>query len=143
MLSHTCKAAIKAVIFLASRFSTGERAGITEVSDSIEENGHTVGKMMQTLVNAGVINSAKGPGGGFYITKEQLKKPVITIIDAVDGKDVFRACALGLKKCSSSHPCPVHHEYKKGRDAIETLFRKTRIHDLSEQVVSGMVHLAN
>lgn len=143
MLSLTCKAAVKAVLFLASRYEAGDKSGIAVLSEAIEENPHTVGKLMQILVSAGVINSTKGPGGGFYITKEQLRQPVIAIVDAVDGKEVFRACALGLRKCSASHPCPMHHEYKKGRDAIENLFRKTRIRDLSEQVASGAVYLSN
>ena len=68
MLSLTCKTAIKAVIYLASKFESGEKAGIREIADFINASEHTVGKMLQTLVKEKVINSAKGPAGGFYIT---------------------------------------------------------------------------
>jgi len=103
MLSLTCKTAIKAVIYLASK-PENEKAGIKEVAEFIEASEHTVGKMLQSLVKEEVINSAKGPTGGFYITKAQKKQPLIVIVETIDGKEVFKECGLGLSKCSSTHP---------------------------------------
>ena len=67
MLSLTCKIAVKAVIYLASKYESGANAGIKEISEYIDGNEHTVGKLLQILVKEGVINSAKGPTGGFNI----------------------------------------------------------------------------
>ena len=53
MLSHTCKTAVKAVIFLAIKFEKGEKSGIKEIAEYIEASEHTVGKMLQTLVKEG------------------------------------------------------------------------------------------
>jgi DNA-binding IscR family transcriptional regulator len=60
MLNHTCKTAIKAVIFLSSKRAGGEKAGIKEIASHIDANEHTVGKILQTLVRQGIINSLKG-----------------------------------------------------------------------------------
>ena len=141
MLSLTCKIAVKAVIYLASKFESGDKAGIKEIAEYIDASEHTVGKMLQTLVKEEVIHSAKGPTGGFYISKEQRKQPIINIIHAVDGKQVFKECGLGLSKCSSTHPCPIHNDYKAGRDLIEKLFRTKRIIDLCDPVNSGNAYL--
>ena len=46
----------------------------------------------------------------------------MAIIEAIDGKQVFNECGLGLRGCSATHPCPIHHEYKAGRDIIRQLF---------------------
>lgn len=59
MLSLTCKTAIKAVIYLASKHQSGHKAGIKEIAEFIDASEHTVGKMLQTLVREGVINSVK------------------------------------------------------------------------------------
>lgn len=142
MLSLTCKTAVKAVIYLASKYGSGTNAGIKEVAAVINGNEHTVGKLLQTLVKEDVINSVKGPSGGFYISREQLRRPIITIIDAIDGRQVFRECGLGLSKCSATHPCPIHHEYKISRDHIEKLFTQKRIIDLCEPVNNGFAYLA-
>jgi Rrf2 family protein len=141
MLSKTCKTAIKAVIYLSLKFETEENAGIKEISEFINASEHTVGKILQTLVKQSVINSLKGPSGGFYISKEQQKQPIINIVEAIDGKQVFKSCGLGLNKCSSSHPCPIHDDYKKACDIIWDLFRKKRVLDLCEPVHSGLAYL--
>ena len=141
MLSLTCKTAIKAVIFLAGRSDPAERPGIKEIAAAIRANEHTVGKLLQTLVKQKVINSAKGPSGGFYISREQQKQPVMAIIEAIDGDALFTECGLGLSKCSAAHPCPIHDDFKEGRMLLEKLFRTRRIIDLCGTVSSGNAYL--
>ena len=141
MLSLTCKTAIKAVIYLASKYESGEKSGIKEIAEYIDASEHTVGKMLQTLVKEGVIYSAKGPNGGFYITAKQKHQPIINIIETIDGKDVFKQCGLGLSKCSSTHPCPIHNDYKVVRDLFEKLCREKKISDLCEPVNDGLAYL--
>jgi Rrf2 family protein len=141
MLSLTCKTAIKAVIYLTSKFETGHKSGIKEIAEYIDASEHTVGKMLQALVKEKVICSAKGPTGGFYITAKQKKQPIIHTIEAVDGKEVFKQCGLGLSKCSATHPCPIHNDYKKVRDLFEKLCRDKRMIDLCEPVNDGLAYL--
>lgn len=141
MLSLTCKTAIKAVIYLASKFESGEKAGIKEISEFINASEHTVGKMLQTLVKGNVINSAKGPKGGFYITAKQKNQAVISIVDAIDGKKIFEECGLGLSKCSSTHPCPIHNEYKIIRDRFKDICLNNKVSDLYNTVNVGLAYL--
>ena len=142
MLSLTCKNAVKAVIYLASKHQSGTNAGIKEIAEYIDASEHTVGKLLQTLVKHQVINSVKGPAGGFYISKEQLQQPVINIVEAIDGDQVFKECGLGLSKCSAAHPCPMHDQYKIARDILEDLFKQNRILDMCEPVNNGLAYLA-
>ncbi len=143
MLSQTCKIAVKAVIFLASRYSAGERVVIKDIAMNIEASEHTVGKLLQTLVRQDVIKSVKGPSGGFYISKDQLQQPVKNVIEAIDGKQKFCECGLGLSKCSSSHPCPIHNEYKEVRDLLDKIFSSKKIIDLCEPVSNGVAYLSS
>lgn len=141
MLSLTCKTAIKAVIYLASQFEYGEKSGIKEIAAFIDASEHTVGKMLQTLVKENIIMSAKGPSGGFYITAQQKSQSIIKIVEAIDGKAVFKQCGLGLSKCSATHPCPIHDHYKEVRDLFEKLCREKKLTDLFEPVNNGLAYL--
>jgi Rrf2 family protein len=141
MLSYTCKTAIKAVIFLATKYDKGYRSGIKEIAEHIEASEHTVGKLLQILVKQNVINSLKGPSGGFYITSQQLNMPIINIVEAIDGKDIFKMCGLGLSRCSALHPCPIHNDYKEARDILEKIFRSNRILDVCAPVNNGLAYL--
>ena len=142
MLSQTCKTAVKAVLFLAVKYERGEKAGIKEIAEYLDANEHTVGKMLQTLVKRGVINSLKGPAGGFYISKLQQDQPIISIVRAIDGENVFKNCGLGLSKCSATHPCPIHNEYKEARDIMERIFKTENVADLCAPVNHGLAYLA-
>jgi Rrf2 family protein len=141
MLSNTCKTAVKAVIYLASKFESDEKSGIKEIAEYINASEHTVGKLLQTLVKQNVIKSLKGPAGGFYISKEQRKQPLMNVVEAIDGKQLFKECGLGLSKCSSTHPCPIHNQYKEIRDLIEKMFKNNRVVDLSDPINSGLTYL--
>lgn len=143
MLSHSCKTAIKAVIYLASKYEAGSRESIREIANNIEASEHTVGKLLQSLAKQEVINSTKGAGGGFFLDKQQLNQPVINIVFAVDGKNIFKECGLGLNKCSEKHPCPIHFQYKSARDLVENLFRDKKVSDLSDVVDAGKSFLYN
>jgi Rrf2 family protein len=141
MLSLTCKTAIKAVIYLASKFESGEKASIKEVAEFVDASEHTVGKLLQALVKGQVINSLKGPTGGFFITAKQQIQPIINIINAIDGPEVFNECGLGLSKCSATHPCPIHDDYKVVRDLFESMSKQKTVADLCEPVNVGIAYL--
>ncbi|MBP8824387.1 MAG: Rrf2 family transcriptional regulator [Flavobacteriales bacterium] len=141
MLSLTCKASIKAVVFLGSRLATGARSSLKEVAEFIDENEHTVGKLLQRLVKAGLIQSAKGPKGGFFLTAKQADQRVMRIVEAIDGADVFKQCGLGLSRCSDSHPCPFHEDFKPIREQFRDLCNERRVRDLYQEVNSGLAHL--
>lgn len=141
MLSLTCRAAIKAVVFLGTRLPTGARSGLKEVAAYIGENEHTVGKLLQRLVKAGLIESVKGPRGGFFITAQQAELPVMRVVQAIDGEDVFGRCGLGLSQCSDARPCPFHEDFKPIREQFAQLCRERRVRDLYEDINGGLTHL--
>lgn len=141
MLSLTCKTAIKAVIYLAAKFDSGEKTGIMEIAEYIDASQHTVGKMLQTLVKEQVISSSKGPTGGFFLTAKQRNLPVMAVVAAIDGKDIFKECGLGLSACSSTHPCPIHNEYKAVRDLFEKICTGKKLVDLCGPVNKGIAYL--
>lgn|SRR5690606_6606884 len=141
MLSLTCKTAIKAVIYVSGKSENDEKVSIKDVADQINASEHTVGKILQLLVRKKIINSSKGPSGGFYLNYEQQEQPVIKIIEAIEGDGIFKECGLGLSKCSATHPCPIHDEYKIARELMEKIFRKRKVKALCNSVTDGLAYL--
>ena len=141
MFSYTCKTAIKAVIYLSGKSAEGEKAGIKDVAEHINASEHTVGKILQSLARQGLINSVKGPSGGFFINEEQQEQPISNNVETMEGKGVFKECGLGLSKCSENHPCPIHDEYKVVREMIEKIFRVKKVRDLRGPVSQGIAYL--
>lgn len=143
MLSLGCKAAIKAVIYLGSKCESDQRSSLKEITALTNENEHTLGKLLQKMVKAGIIMSAKGPTGGFYIIKEQIEAPIIRIVEVIDGKDVFEQCGLGLNSCNELKPCPLHEEFKPIRNKFKQMCQEKKIVDLQERITQGLFYLIN
>ncbi len=141
MLSITCKASIKAVIYLGSKLASNEKSSVLEIAEFIYENEHTVAKLLQKLVKGNIIKSAKGPTGGFYITTKQKNLRVIDIVEVIDGKDVFTQCGLGLSKCSEARPCPFHNDFKPVREQFKNLCYSKKVSDLYENINNGLAYL--
>lgn len=141
MLSLTCKTAIKAVIYLSGKSDEGKKTNIKEISNGICASEHSVGKILQLLARRRIINSHKGPNGGFFLDQKQQEQAIIHIVEAIEGPDAFNACGLGLHECSARRPCPIHQEYKVAREQMEKLFRERTIRGLCTSVDKGMSYL--
>lgn len=141
MISNNSKTAIKAVIYLCSQFDSDTKSSIKDVATFINANEHTVAKILQQLVKDDIINSIKGPSGGFFISTKQQSLPIINIVQAIEGSKVFKSCGLGLSNCSAQHPCPIHDDYKQARDIVEDLFKSKKVADLCGPVNEGVAYL--
>lgn len=130
--SQSFKAALKTVSFLAVHKGNNERFSIQQLAKETHENPHTLGKVLQVMVKTGIINSVKGPSGGFCLSEQQADLPVVKIPEAFGEHFKIGRCALGMAKCSASKPCVMHTEYKKARKIIEQFFITSRIGDLAQ-----------
>lgn len=143
MISNACKYGIRATVFVASKHGKGIKLNIKEIAKEVDAPEAFTGKILQLLNKNNVLTSLKGPYGGFFMLDSQMDQPVINIVKAIDGMGVFQECGLGLKQCSSKHPCPLHNEYKIARDALLNAFQNTTIQQLANQVNEGNYYINN
>ena len=143
MISKSCKYAIRATVFIASKAKENVKVGVKEIAKEIEAPVAFTGKILQILNKYKIVTSLKGPYGGFYSEKHQLELPVIEIVNAIDGISVFRECVMGLHQCSDDHPCPMHFKYAKSRDAMFHTFQNISIGKLAEDFSNGYAFLKN
>ncbi len=141
IFSKTCEYAIKAVFYIAHRTADGGRVGIREISSGIDSPEHFLAKVLQDLSKRGIVQSVKGPNGGFYLDSESLKRPLSRIVEAVDGNGIFTGCALGLKQCSEVNPCPLHNDFRAIRNQIHQLLERTTIGEFTEDLNLGNLSL--
>lgn len=141
MFSKTCEYAIRAMIFIAQKSKDGSKVGIKEIAKGIDSPEYFIAKILQELGRKGVVQSLKGPTGGFYLDNSARKTSLAIIVKAVDGDNIFSGCGLGLKQCSDKHPCPLHHEFTKIRKDITNMLNKTRVGDLQEELDQKLTFL--
>lgn len=98
---------------------------------------HFLSKILQQLVRNDLLQSMKGPTGGFRLVSKPGDVSLIEIIEAIDGLGVFNKCGIGFKQCNDKKPCPIHDDYKKVRAEVENLFRSKSLQDMIDDVNLG------
>ena len=63
-------------------------------------------KVFQKLVHAGLLQSAKGRGGGFCLARPAHEIRLIQIVEAMEGPQAYDRCVVGLERCTDHMPCP-------------------------------------
>lgn len=141
MFSKTCEYAIRAMIFIAQRSRDGNRVGIKEIAKGIDSPEHFIAKILQELGRKGIVQSAKGPNGGFYLDKADRACSLAQIVRVVDGDQLFSGCGLGLKQCSETHPCPIHDRFKVVRADILALLEQSKIGEFTDKLEERQLFL--
>ena len=145
MISNTCKYAIRAVIYLAANSKENEKIGIKKISEELDLPGPFLGKIMQTLAKNKMLNSIKGPHGGFSLAKNPDKISLYDVVEVIDGTDVFNECLIGVKICENnpSHEelCPFYKRSHEVRRQLIKVFREQTIGDFAKGINQAGVDL--
>lgn len=141
MFSKTFGYALRATTFIAIHGKNGNRVGLQELAQSLDIPRHFLGKIMQDLVRHGLVDSIKGPSGGFYANTHTASTPLLDILKITDGNLVFDQCALNIKRCSAEFPCPLHHDFAVCRDGMLQVLAVKTVEILAVEVEDGAAFL--
>ena len=142
MFSKACEYGIRASIYIAEQSLLGRKVGLKEVAHATESPEAYTSKILQLLSRNKIINSGKGPTGGFSMNIDELDNIMLsTIVLAIDGDDIYKGCGLGLKQCNEKKPCPVHNQFKSIRSELKKMLESTSVKALAEDVEKGLTFL--
>lgn len=141
MFSKSCEYAIRAVIFIGQRSGNGARVGVKEIAEGIDSPTPFIAKILQELGKHRLVQSAKGPNGGFYLNDATRNRSLIDVVRAIDGDQLFSGCALGLKQCAESKPCPLHNSFKLLRNELKKILESATLGAFTEKLEERLVFL--
>lgn len=142
MFSKACEYAIRATIYIAEQSLKNKKVSLKDVATASETPEAFTSKILQQLSRNKIVNSEKGPTGGFSMDQQQLTNVKLsTIVSAIDGNGIYVGCGLGLKKCNEKMPCPVHDKFKTIRDELKIMLETTTIKSLALGLGEGLTFL--
>ncbi len=130
MLSKTALHALHAVAQLAE-LPEGQFRGATSIAEEIGAPANYLGKLLQSLVQEGIVYSQKGIGGGFRLAKKASSIPLYNVIEPIDHISKWSGCFMGRSRCSSEEPCAMHTRWAKVRDEYFSLLKEATIADIA------------
>ena len=138
MISKTEVHALTALAALA-RLPSGGYAGAAEIAGIIGAPRNYLGKLLKALGDEGLVESQKGKGGGFRLTRHPASISLLEVMEPVGRVSRMAGCFLGRPQCSDSEPCAVHDQWIKTRTAYFEFLSGMTVADLAREVLPRQV----
>jgi Rrf2 family protein len=130
LYSNPCEYAIRAMTELALRQDDGW-VPVTVIAEEADLPSPYLGKILKDLVRARLLQSTRGPGGGYRLARPASEISLFDVKLTVDGPGDLERCAVGLDPCSDETPCPLHVDFVRVRATIHEYLTSTTLADVA------------
>ncbi len=101
-----------------------------DLAARLELPGPYLAKILQGLVQADILESVRGPKGGFRLTRPAHRITVGEVVIALEGPNSMEGCIMGFPTCSGDHPCPLHEAWGAVKAQVASSMTEATIRDL-------------
>ncbi|HEX6574818.1 MAG TPA: Rrf2 family transcriptional regulator [Gemmatimonadaceae bacterium] len=129
MITSTADYAIRAVLVLAAE-ENGRPLRADWIADATGAPRNYMAKTLNALVKAGVLNSSRGPQGGFALSMPPSVLTLARVIDCFAEPRKHVRCLLGNRPCDPERPCAAHKAWAEITETRRDPLTKTTIADL-------------
>jgi Rrf2 family transcriptional regulator, iron-sulfur cluster assembly transcription factor len=137
MFSTSCHYGLQAMLYIALHSSADKNVDLNQIAAEQDIPKHFLSKILQLLVRNKLLISMKGPNGGFRLSRPADEIPLIEVVAAIDGLEIFSKCGIIFKNCDDNHQCPIHSEYKYIRECLRHLFQEKTLACLASDVLNA------
>lgn len=130
MLSQTAEYALRAATFLGRANHFPRKAH--EISECTKVPPSYLHKVLAALSRADLVNSKRGPSGGFTLSRPASEISAYEVIQAVDPWKRIVKCPID-DPAHEKELCPLHRHLASTQDSVECAFRKSSIRDLIDR----------
>lgn len=102
---------------------------VADIAEELNCSYAHLQKVMQRLVKSGLLNSIRGPKGGFLLAKKPSEIYFLDIYEAIEGKLEIRNCLFEARVCTRSL-CVLGGLTGKINKEVYTYFTKTSLADV-------------
>ena len=134
MLSKKANYAIHSLIYLAQKKDEGPVL-ISEIAKETKVPKKFLEAILLELKNAGILQSKKGQGGGYYLLKATKDVTLSQIMRQIDGPLALLPCATfkyyeRCEECIDEETCGIRMVMKEVRDATVKILNNTSLEDV-------------
>lgn len=128
-LSTTARHALRSVLLLARRADRGW-VSAQELSAALDAPANYLSKVLRLLVRRGLLESVRGPHGGFRLAVPASEITLESLLEIIDDSPPSTVCLMGGRPCDPSAPCVAHDRWMEVKESVVAPLRATTIADL-------------
>jgi len=136
MLSSRARYAVRALLDLSLHENEGPvQAG--EIAERQNIPYKFLEQILLSLKRAGYVQSRKGPGGGYFLSRPAADITLGALVRTVDGPIAPISCVSvsGYMECGCPHPetCGLRAVFKEARDGLAAILDGTTFADIRDR----------
>lgn len=131
-LSQTTQYALYALTYLG-KLPEGEFAFAKNIAAAEDVPANYLAKVLQRLAREGMLDSVRGPGGGFRLRVSLDDVTLDQVRSLFEGAWNERLCILGRRQCSEANPCGAHPQFKTVAAVMHDYLTQTTVAQLMAQ----------
>ncbi|MDQ8184671.1 Rrf2 family transcriptional regulator [Pelagicoccus sp. SDUM812002] len=107
----TAQNAIMAISYLAEVYDGGStRLSSRDIASNRHLPQPIVAKLLVALSQAGLVEGAPGPKGGYWLAKPPVEISLLAVVSTFEKVGDRISCPFGTGACNCEDPCPLHHK---------------------------------
>lgn len=127
-MSRTAEHAVRAILHLAVNGPDPVKSA--NIASELGAPANYMSKTLHALAGAGIVESRRGPSGGFTLAADPESLTLADIIEVVDDPAPKDACLVSSARCSDRTPCHLHAPWKTVSNRVWRPLRETSVADL-------------
>ena len=124
--------ALRALVLMA-KDRTGDVYVVTRLANEARVPEDFLRKTLQRLDKAGIIESKRGPKGGFQLSKDPARISVLDVMEAVQGPLAVNRCFLKDIGCDNFNRCELKEKLIGAQQHMVDLFKSVTIRELAAE----------
>ncbi len=104
----------------------------------------TTSKVLKKLSRAKVVQSQRGPLGGYALARAADQISILEVIDALEGPLAVTECSSGVRElsCAQAGSCNVQDNWRLINEAIRSSLASITLAEMSQPARASLVQLA-
>ena len=119
-----------AILALVNMGEDGSFRLAKELSRQLGLPGPYLAKILQALSAAKILESMRGPHGGFRLLRPAHRISLQDVVFSMEGGEPLEGCLLGGDHCGTGGHCPLHPGWNEIQGLLQDLLVRTTIRDL-------------
>jgi len=129
--------AVRIMIYLAAA-PDESRVAAPELARGIQAPESFVSKVLQQLVQRGMVTSHRGAGGGFQLAVLPEKVSLLDVVEMVEGPLQINLCLPGEATCDRKSWCGAHPIWSEAQEALRRVLASASIARLARESMTNL-----
>jgi len=121
----------------------GTRVAAPDLARGIQAPEAFVSKVLQQLVQRGMVTSHRGSGGGFQLAIVPESVSLLDVVEMVEGQLQINLCLVGEASCDRSSWCGAHPVWNEAQTALKNVLAGVSIAKLAKESMANLANEAN